>query len=70
MSKISMKAARVNSRLTQTDMADLLGVTKDTVLKWENGKSKIGIPQFTMYCSVCKMKTDEIFLPVESTKSR
>lgn len=33
--KLSIKAWRVNKGLTQQDVADILGVTRQTVLDWE-----------------------------------
>ncbi len=37
--KISLKAARTNVNITQRQAAEKLGVTKDTVAHWENGRS-------------------------------
>lgn len=37
--KISLKAARVNADLTQEEAASQLGVTRQTVINWESGKS-------------------------------
>lgn len=37
--KVSLKAARANANLTQTEAAKRIGVTKDTISNWENGKS-------------------------------
>ena len=33
----AIKKLRKRRKLTQTQLADLLGVTKTTVLNWENG---------------------------------
>jgi len=35
--RISLKAARVNRNLTQEEFASVLGVSKKTVVSWENG---------------------------------
>ena len=40
MSKITLKAARVNSGLSQKEAAKQLGVAQSTLYKWENGKNK------------------------------
>lgn len=37
--KMSMRAARVNARLTQKQAAKKIGVSCDTVGLWERGKS-------------------------------
>jgi len=36
---ITMKAARVNMGYTQEEAAELLGISKDTLWNWENGRS-------------------------------
>lgn len=34
---MTLKAARVNKNLNQNQAAELIGVTKQTICKWENG---------------------------------
>jgi len=70
MPQISLEAARVNAKMTQVQAAQELGVSRQTVINWENGKTKIGTPQFAMLCSVYKMSGEFIFLPIKSTNSR
>lgn len=36
--RMSLEALRVNNGMTQQDVADRLGVSRFTVMKWENGK--------------------------------
>ncbi|PCE19692.1 helix-turn-helix transcriptional regulator [Staphylococcus pseudintermedius] len=38
MAKLSIRALRVNNEKTQQDVADILGVSKPTVIKWEKGE--------------------------------
>jgi len=38
--QLSLKALRVNAGLTQQDVADRLGVSNSTVVKWENDKER------------------------------
>lgn len=40
MTKLSIKALRVNNEMSQQDVADILGVSKPTVIKWEKGDVK------------------------------
>ena len=40
MPKISMEAARVNANLTQDQMAEKLGVTRQTYATWEKAKQR------------------------------
>jgi DNA-binding XRE family transcriptional regulator len=35
MTKLSIKALRINKEMNQQDVADILGVSKPTVIKWE-----------------------------------
>lgn len=35
--KFSIEALRVNAGMTQSDVADRLGVSRHTVMKWERG---------------------------------
>ena len=43
--KISMAAARVNAGLTQKQLAAICGVSENTVINWENGKT---VPRIDM----------------------
>lgn len=36
--QLSLEALRVNSKMTQQDVADKLGVSRYTVMKWEKGE--------------------------------
>lgn len=38
MTKLSIKALRINKEMSQQDVADILGVSKPTVIKWEKGE--------------------------------
>lgn len=42
---ITLKAARVNSNLTLAEASKLIGVTKDTLVNWEKGKTFPNVPQ-------------------------
>lgn len=37
--KLTLRAARVNAGLTQSEAAEKIGVTRDTLRNWEVGKS-------------------------------
>lgn len=50
--KLSLKAARVNKRLTQIEAAEKLGVTPDTISNWERGKS---VPDVIMLKKIEKL---------------
>ena len=38
MKQISIKAARANSNLSQTQLAEKVGVSRDSIKNYENGK--------------------------------
>lgn len=62
--KVSLKAARINARLTQKEAATLIGVTVDTIGNWERGKSypdALKIKSIEEVYHICY--DDLIFLP-------
>ena len=61
--KISLAAARVNAGFTQEDIAREMHVSKSTIVNWEKGKIKIGIPELRMLCDIYNIPSDYIFLP-------
>lgn len=68
--QISLAAARVNAGLSQEEAGKKLGVTRQTIMKWENGKVVPGIPEMKMLSEIYGISQDYIFLPSYSTKSR
>ena len=67
--KLTLKAARVNAGLTQTEFADALGVSKMTVFEWENGKRRVRPVYMPMIASVTGVSVNDIILPTIITKS-
>ncbi len=62
--KLTLKAIRINLGLFQIDAAKQLGVTKDTLSRWENGKSYPNVKQIRKIEDVYGVKYDDIiFLP-------
>ena len=68
MTKISLRAARVNAGLTQQGLAEKLGVTRDSVAAWETGKVAIKKAHLYAICHVTGADPADIFLPNESSK--
>lgn len=58
--KITLKAARVNQRLTQMEAAARIGVTKDTVSNWEREKSYPNAKDINKIVEVYKIDYDDI----------
>lgn len=67
MAKITLEAARVNTRLTQQELADKMGVSRATVNNWETGKTEMKTAYLYMFCGITGFSEDEILLPVKST---
>lgn len=70
MLQISLASARVNSKMTQEEVAKLVGVSKTTIVNWEKGRVIPRIPELSMLCEIYKIPKDNIFLPQKSTNSR
>ena len=65
--KISLAAARVNSKLTQEDVAKSLKVSKKTVINWEKGAVTPSFAILDTLSRLYNMPLDYIFLPTKST---
>ena len=61
MPKISLKAARVNAKLSQQMAADLIGVNVSTLRNWEAGKTYPKQPQIEKMCDVYGISFDVLF---------
>lgn len=65
--KITLRAARVNAGLTLEEARKLLKVSKNTLIKWENGESTPTWEKVQMISEVYKWPSDLIiFLRNES----
>lgn len=61
MPKISLKAARVNARLTLIEAARLLGIGKDKLIKWEKHSGLVPPVWQQKISAVYKMPLDMIY---------
>ena len=64
MNITNIKNLRLNAKLTQTELAELLGIDQTTVNKWEMGKSSPNIaklPQLAkvLHCEIGDILTEE-----------
>lgn len=66
MLQISLAAARVNANLTQRDVAKALGISTQTLVNWESGRTEPSANQARALASLYKIKLDYIFLPDSS----
>jgi len=60
VSRISLKAMRVNKGLTQEESATALGVTKKTISYWESGRTKPSIEMVEPICKLYECTYDDI----------
>ncbi len=67
MAKITLAAARVNSGLTQEQLAEKLGVSRVSVIQWETGKKEIKPAYLYAFCHITGFSEDDILLPTVST---
>lgn len=68
--KLTLKAARVNKRLTQKDAAKLMGVSRNVISNWERQISFPDVLQVKRIEEVYGLQFQEIiFLPSESALS-
>lgn len=61
--QISLAAARVNAKMTQSDVAKEMSVSKQTIVNWEKGKIIPKPAQFEMMCRLYGLDVNDIFLP-------
>lgn len=60
MTKITLKAARVNKGLNQSDVALHLAVNVRTVGNWESGKTMPKLDKIEPLCEMLGVKYDDI----------
>lgn len=66
MPQISIAAARVNARLSQKELADKLGVSNNTVVSWETGKTEIPLRYLQALAELSGLSISDIFVPLKS----
>ena len=71
MLKITIRAARVNSGLSQEVAANRLGVNKKTLGSWENGVTFPPADKIEAICELYGVSYDHLnFLPTNSLKAK
>lgn len=58
--RITLKAARVNKGLTQTEVATAMDVARETVGRWEKGITRPKLEQIEPLCALYGVKYDDI----------
>lgn len=60
LEKMSLKALRVNAKLTQQELAEALGFALSTIKNWENGKTFPKQPAIEKLCEFYNVPYDYI----------
>lgn len=66
MPRITLEAVRVNSGMKQTEWAESLGVTVNTVISWEKGKTEPTLSHLRKMSELSGIPMDFIFVPEQS----
>lgn len=61
MPQITLKAARVNAGLTQSEVAEKLKISTGTLKNWERGKTFPKQPQIEALCELYGVTYDNLF---------
>lgn len=61
--KVTLKAARVNAKLTQDQVCEATKVSKSTLVSWEQEKTFPTAIQLNKLCGLYKCTMDDIFVP-------
>lgn len=64
--RISLEAARVNATLTIKQASENLGVSEQTLINWEKGRTEPTISQARSLSELYKMPLDYISMPIKS----
>ena len=57
----NVQRLRKAQKMTQEELADLLGVTRQTIISIEKGKYTPSLPLALKMAKVCKVKVEDIF---------
>ena len=70
--KLDIRTARVSRGLTQSTLAEKVGVSKTTIVKWESGEASPTTPNFFTLCEVLNYEPNDIFFErkVDETKTK
>ena len=63
--KITLKAARVNAELTQDEVAERIGKSKQTIVNWETGKAEIRYRDLLKLSEIYELPVEYIRMPGE-----
>lgn len=65
---LSIRSCRANANMTQQEFADAIGVSKATVINWEQGKTFPRLNEVKKISDLSGVPLQLIFLPEQSQK--
>lgn len=68
--QISLASARVNAEYTQKDAAELMGVDRSTIRRWEKGEKVPDYDESKKLAAIYGIPLDNIFFGKKSRKKR
>ncbi|HEM3602528.1 TPA: helix-turn-helix transcriptional regulator [Streptococcus suis] len=68
--KWSLKALRVNTGLTAKEVADMIGIHQQTLLKYERDSMDIRVDLLAQLAELYRVNQDDIFLGKQSVLKR
>ena len=68
MGKVTLEAARKAKRLTQEEMAEILGISRAMLQQMETGKKPMRPAYLFAYCYITGFNVDDFLLPSEYAK--
>lgn len=66
--KVSLRGLRADRRMTQAEVAKKIGVSKRTIMKWENNETSPTGIQLMKLCEIYDVELNDIFLPDKLAK--
>ena len=64
-----IKTLRIENGLKQEELAERVGLTRDAVSKWENGKNIPRLPELMSLAKVFKISVSDLILETEKDRT-
>lgn len=64
-----LREARKARSITQTDLAKRMGVTRQTIIRWEENAGLLNCNYLAMICEILEVSADYLLFGTDTTKS-
>ena len=61
--KVTIKAARINANMLQSEVAEKMNISQKTLINWENGKTHPRASELVKLCDLYKVPLALIIFP-------